>query len=112
MILGLLVSLAVVVIFAIRVYHFIPRARTNEPIRGWMTLPYIARAYHIPEETLYQALDLPYVPYDHRPILRIARQEHRSVQSIITILEAAIKQAQPTQPNPPSYAPGPSRSQS
>jgi hypothetical protein len=30
-----------------------------EAIRGWMTLPYIARAYGVPEDALFAALDIP-----------------------------------------------------
>jgi hypothetical protein len=32
-----------------------------EAIRGWMTLPYIARAYGVPEDALFAALDIPKV---------------------------------------------------
>jgi hypothetical protein len=30
-----------------------------EAIRGWMTLPYIARAYGVPEDSLFDALAIP-----------------------------------------------------
>jgi hypothetical protein len=30
-----------------------------EAIRGWMTLPYIARAYGVPEDALFAALGIP-----------------------------------------------------
>lgn len=112
MILGLLLSLAVAVFFSIRAYHVAPRSRVNEPIRAWMSLPYIAHAYHIPPETLYQALNLPFVPQDRRPLMRIARDQHQSVQTLITILQAAIKRVQPLIPDPTPPIPGPTRSQS
>ena len=33
--------------------------RDVEAIRGWMTLPYIARAYGVPEDSLFDALTIP-----------------------------------------------------
>jgi hypothetical protein len=62
------VGLGLVGFFGLRAYraytHFQPDApaaglRDVEAIRGWMTLPYIARAYGVPEDALFAALALP-----------------------------------------------------
>lgn len=108
--LGLLLSLAVVVIFAIRSLRSVPRSRTTEPIRPWMSVPYIAHSYHIPSQVLFQALGLPDNRRDRRPIAVIAREEGRSVQSVIQALYAAILQAHPTYPPPTPAPPDPLRS--
>ena len=76
----------------------------DEPIRSWMSLGYIAHSYDVPPWVLYQALGLPPKTGgpDRRPIREIAREQHRSVDEVIVILQDAIVHARP--PNPP---PGP-----
>ena len=63
----LILGAAVVVFFSVRVYRASNRlhqdaAPTNltdvEALRGWMTLPYIARAYGVPEDALFAALGI------------------------------------------------------
>lgn len=41
-----------------------PGVTDVEAIRGWMTVPYIARAYGVPEEVIFERLDIP--PEDNR----------------------------------------------
>jgi hypothetical protein len=112
-ILGFVVSLVIVVIFALQAFRHAPRPRVNEPIRPWMTIPYIARSYNVPASVLYQALQLPHIPRDHRPLTVIARQQNRTVASVIAALQEAIKLAHPPgetpPPDPPAVVPrGPS----
>ena len=82
----------------------------DEPIRSWMSLGYIARSYGVPPWVLYQALGLP--PRtggpDRRPIREIAREQHRSVDEVIAILQNAIVHARPPYP-PPGPPPHPER---
>jgi hypothetical protein len=63
-----IVGAALVGFFGLRAYHAYERFRGSalstgatdvEAIRGWMTLPYIARAYGVPEDTLFAALGIP-----------------------------------------------------
>ena len=77
----------------------------DETIRPWMSLGYIAHSYGVPPRVLYQALGLPPKPGgpDRRPIREIAREQHRSVDEVIGILQDAIVRAR--SPYPP---PGPS----
>ena len=111
-ILGFVVSLAIVVIFALQAFRHAPRPRVNEPIRPWMTIPYIARSYNVPPAVLYQALQIPHTPRDRRPLMVIARQQNRTVASLIAALEEAIKLARPPYstlqpPRPPVGTPPP-----
>jgi hypothetical protein len=76
----------------------------DEPIRAWMSLGYVAHSYNVPPWVLRQALGLPQKTNgpDRRPIRAIAREQNRSVDEVIAILQDAIVHARP--PNPP---PGP-----
>jgi hypothetical protein len=82
----------------------------DEAIRPWMSLGYIAHSYGVPPWVLYQALGLP--PKvggpDRRPIREIAREQHRSVDEVIGILQDAIVHARPPYP-PPGPPPHPER---
>jgi hypothetical protein len=94
-ILGFVVSLVIVVVFALQAFRHAPRLRVNEPIRPWMTIPYVARSYNVPPAVLYQALNLPRLPRDRRPLAMIAREQNRTVNSVIAALQEAIKLARP-----------------
>src|SRR4030088_1735861 len=56
-----LLSLSLGIVFVIRAvrpaiyWHY----HQDEPIRGWMTLGYVAHSYHVPPHVLHQALGLP-----------------------------------------------------
>jgi hypothetical protein len=111
-VLGFVVSLVIVVVFALQAFRHAPRPRVNEPIRPWMTLPYIAHSYNVPPAVLYQALNVPRLPRDRRPLTMIARQQNRSVASVIAALQEAIKLARPPYstlqpPGPHSGTPSP-----
>src|SRR5436305_7415623 len=87
---GLLLSLAVVAVFAVRLLHNMPRRQVDEPIRPWMTVPYIAHSYRVPSRILYEAIGLPATPRDRRPLVAIARAQNRPVQAVIDELQNAI----------------------
>lgn len=99
-------SLSVAVFFAVRAvrsavyWHY----HQDEPIRGWMTVGYVAHSYHVPPHVLYQALGLPHRPPDRRPLREIAKAQNRSMDEIRTILLDAIVHARPPYP-PPSPPP-------
>lgn len=105
-ILGFVVSLAIVVAFALQAFRHAPRRRADEPIRSWMTIPYVSHSYHIPEYVLYQALGLPLIPRDRRPLTVIARQQKRTVASLIAALQEAIVHSRPPYPTPQPFPPG------
>lgn len=80
------------------------REHQDEPIRGWMTVGYVAHSYHVPPYVLYQALDLPHdphEPHDRRPLREIAREQGRTLEEITLVLQDAIKHARPPYPPPP-----------
>lgn len=88
----------------------------EEPIRGWMTIGYVAHARDVPPFVLGDALGLPKGVPDARPLMEIARAQHRSMPDIQAILEDAILHARPPYPppEPPSETPSerPSETQS
>src|SRR5690554_5786965 len=49
-------------------------SQQDEPITGWMSLNYVAHAYHVPSETLHQALGLEPFPPDRRTLKEIAEE--------------------------------------
>ena len=80
----------------------------DEPIRAWMNVGYVAHSYHVPPPVLYEALGMQRLPHDKRPIRVIAREQHRSVNEVIAILQEAIVRArQSGAPPPPLGPPGP-----
>ena len=63
-----IVGAALVGFFGLRAYRAYDRFQHSaltvgttdvEAIRGWMTLPYISRAYGVPEDALFAALGIP-----------------------------------------------------
>jgi hypothetical protein len=74
----------------------------NEPIRGWMTIGYIARTRHVPPPVLKKALGLPPDERERRPISAIAHDQNRSVDELVLTLEEAIQKEQgETRPKDP-----------
>jgi hypothetical protein len=79
----------------------------DETIRPWMNLGYIAHSYSVPPWVLAQALGLPPKTHgpDRRPIREIAREQNRSVNAVIAILQDAIVHSRPPYPRPPDAPP-------
>ena len=105
-IVALVVVLLLTGLFAVRTFRraIYWRVHHDEVIRPWMTLPYIAHSYRVPPHLLYEALNTEHPPHDHRPIKKIAADQHKSVDEIVTILSQAIARArqQPPANGPPS----------
>ena len=100
---GLILAIALTFVFGYRAGRHVRLIRwQNEPIRGWMSVPFIAHAHHVPPEILYHAISLEPQPKDHRPLRRIAREQKRTVDQLIHDLDAAIAQyrANPGIPEP------------
>src|SRR5437764_12330992 len=95
LVLALVASLAVAAIFASRDVHYARSTHTEfESIRPWMSVPYIAHSKHVPARVLWKALGIPPHPHDRRPLGRIARDQGRPVEELITALRAAIADEQ------------------
>ncbi len=89
--LAFLVALAITSMFAMRAMRAASHLRGgDEPIRPWMSVPYIAHAYGVPPPILFEALGIPPDRRDRRPIMRIAREQDRPVDLVIGDLMVAI----------------------
>jgi len=76
------------------------RYHRDEPIRGWMTVGYVAHSYQVPPHVLYLALGLPHKRPDKRPLREIAKAQNRSMDEIRAVLQDAIIHARPPYPAP------------
>ncbi len=75
-------------------------------VSDWMTIPYIARTYHVPEDYLYQWLHITGRQKPVHATLRLlAIRYHRTVNSMIQSVQAAI-QAYRAQHPPAGKTPG------
>ena len=75
-------------------------------VRPWMTIPYIASTYGVPESDLFAALGLvPTRRNRHAPLRRLAMHEGRDLDADIATLNATIAARRPPTPDPPP-APG------
>ncbi|MDT7605430.1 MAG: hypothetical protein QOF61_3427 [Acidobacteriota bacterium] len=78
------------------------RHHQEEPIRGWMTVGYVAHSYHVPPHVLYEALNLPREPRERRrPLREIAKSQGRTMDEIRAVLQDAITRARESSPPPP-----------
>ena len=104
--LALILAIAGTFVFGYRAGSHARRIRwQNEPIRGWMSVPFIAHTHHVSPQILFQALGLqPHGP-DRRPLRVIAREEKRPVADLIRDIESAIASA--PRSNPDRNAPVP-----
>ena len=99
---GLVVAVLITGFFGVRLVRRILYRPTREPIRGWMDVGYISRAYDIPPYVLYAALNLPDTgPRDRRPLSEIAAAQNKSTEAVITVLEDRIARGPPWPPPPP-----------
>src|SRR3954463_15909314 len=62
----------------------------DQPIRAWMSVPYVSHSYSIPPHVLYRAIGLPEMQRDRRPLREIAREQNRPVETLIHELDEAI----------------------
>lgn len=99
LLLGLAFALAIAATFAFA-YRAGRRAHSfraeNEPIRAWMSVPFIAHSHHMPAAELFQAIGVePRRPHDRRSVRRLARDLNRPVPEVIAELQRAIDAARP-----------------
>lgn len=67
--------------------------RQNEPIRAWMSVPFVAHAHHTDPAILFDAIHVPADPHDRRPIREIAREEHVPPADLIRQLQSVLDKA-------------------
>ncbi len=96
------VALSITLFFGVRLVRRVLYRPTFEPIRAWMNIGYVARAYGVPPRVLEEALGLPPgPPPDRRPLSEIAKAQNRTTDEVIQILEKAIAEARPPNHHPP-----------
>jgi hypothetical protein len=92
-------------IFGYRAGRYAHRLRwENEPIRPWMSVPFIAHTHHVPPETLFQAIGEPPHRHDRRPLRVIAHQKGEPINDLIGKLEKALADAGHVHPAPETGA--------
>jgi hypothetical protein len=62
----------------------------NEPIRPWMSVPFVAHVHHTHSEVLFQAIHVTPNPRDRRSIREIARAQKVPASQLIRQLQAAL----------------------
>jgi hypothetical protein len=77
-----------------------PRQTDVSTIAGWMTIPYVSRAYRVPEPELYDALGV--APQGHRTstLDHLARETGRSSADVLEIVRGTVLAWQATHPGP------------
>ncbi len=105
--LGFVLSLGITALALVRSVHVVSSARQGEPIRPWMTVPYIARSYHVSSSILYEAVGLPSTSHDRRPLVQIAREQRQPVQAVMAGVQRALEEAGAS---PPPLSSPPARS--
>ncbi len=116
---GVAVALLVVLVFggraAWRLAHRLagppppPRQTDVTQIASWMSLPYISRAYRVPEPELYRALDVDREGRRMRSLDDIAAETGRSPDEIVEVVRATVTTWQETHPRPGPGGSGPSK---
>ena len=101
--LAFVLAIAGAFVFASRATRQARHFRTvNEPIHGWMSIPFIAHTHHVPASVLFAAIGVqPREPHDHRSVRHLARELHRPVHEVIAQLEKAIDAASKPPGGPP-----------
>ena len=77
-----------------------PGVTDVEAIRGWMTIPYIAKAYGVPQEYIFQRLNIP--PEENQDQSLFHLQQSYNFGEKGAIVEAVKSAVQQYQQEPPS----------
>jgi len=72
-------------------------------MRPWMTIPYIAHEYHVPDHYLYETLNITRNYPTHSTLQAIATHAHRPVSELIHTLQTAIIAYRKQHPFHPQY---------
>ena len=87
----------------------VPRQTDVSQIAGWMSVPYVARAYRVPPQELFGALGVS--PEDHRrsTLDGIALETGRSSDEVLAVVRATVEAWQEAHPPPKPGDPKPER---
>ena len=86
-----------------------PRQTDVSAIAGWMSVPYVARAYRVPPPVLFEALGVS--PDGHRrtTLNEIAAETGRSPEAVLGIVRTTVEAWQEANPPPERGGPKPER---
>ena len=79
-----------------------PRQTDVELIADWMSVPYVSRAYRVPEPELYRALGIEPQGRRARPLREIARDTGRGSDAVVTVVRETVSAWQESHPGPPT----------
>ncbi len=112
----IVISAAAMIFFGMRAMRAIMRLRGEGPfgkppqasqtdvslIRDWMTVPYVARAYHVPSEALFKTLNIS-ERENHKKNLKELNDKFYPHQKGIVLahIQASIQAMQKQEPPPP-----------
>lgn len=82
-----------------------PGVTDVEAIRGWMTLPYVAQAYGVPEAELFEALDIPQAENRGLSIKQLADKYGKDPNVIRETVQTVIRRYLGSTPPPTGAAP-------
>ena len=117
--LSFVITLTLALFFIIRasVFFIYWQNHADEPIEGWMTVRYVAHSYRVHPELVHNAIGLPLTGPDRRPLVKIAREDGKSLDAMTAAILQAINAdrgyrrlhdgAPPPRPRPPDAAPPP-----
>jgi hypothetical protein len=80
-----------------------PRQTDVSQIAGWMSVPYVARAYRVPAPELYAALGIPTEAREGRQFSsldEIAQRTGRTSEEVLETVRATVTTWQETRPPP------------
>jgi hypothetical protein len=82
-----------------------PGVTDVEAIRGWMTIPYIATAYDVPEEYIFEQIGIPSEGNQNKSLRQLTRQYATGERgAILTAVKESLRRYQAE--NPPPAEPG------
>ncbi|MGE3272062.1 MAG: hypothetical protein AB7P40_25130 [Chloroflexota bacterium] len=87
-----------------------PRQTDVSLIADWMSVPYIGRAYRVPEPELYRALGLPREGNRMKSLSELAEETGRSQEDTLQVIRQTVQEWQVTHPRPgrgPAVEPSP-----
>jgi hypothetical protein len=100
-----LAVLAFATLFTLHALRF-PQGRvSDQPIEGWMTPGYVAHSWHLPPQTMAEALGLAPGEGRGRTLAEIARARNISVEDLAQRIEAAAAAHRAAAPPAPAPAP-------
>ncbi len=82
-----------------------PRQTDVSLIAGWMTVPYVARTFHVPPEVIFHALGVSPAGHERASLNDLAAETGRSPDEVVATVRSTVASFQATHP-PPGSPPG------